>query len=303
MKKKAIAIAALACMCLMSGCNSDIEQELAGDVVTEETSDTASTGDGMSDNIKKPEDYVANLEYADNRIEISEYKKLYDTDIQALTTGEHSNIDFVNCYFRPIDEMEEVGIYNLEASTLGVEESIGYIKDLLKSEGCEDIDLEAELRDVRGQVGGIPGENEEWPAVYDIYDKLTEGYGFLIDSKEFYVQMWGFGYRQVSNGDITRYLGLDSLPSRDCFGSNTDDNIIETYAFKDAKDMEWELTAEVDKVKFVYTKLEYPDEEYMVNIYPCWYFSGKNKSNEEYLYMCVNALTGDVYYYSSHNKY
>ena len=56
------------------------------------------------------------------------------------------------------------------------------------------------------------------------------------------------------------------------------------------------LMFKVNKAELVYCICEYEEENQI--IYPCWQFEGINITNSQEMRVYVNALSGDVYYYS-----
>ena len=60
-----------------------------------------------------------------------------------------------------------------------------------------------------------------------------------------------------------------------------------------------QINVSVDSIELVYLGLCFNDSNPMETIYfPCWCFSGKNRAKDEKIALNVDALTGDVYYYT-----
>lgn len=213
------------------GCSSQIEEDIGG---------TESSGASV-DIEEKEEPVQINMDFAENRISISEYQNEYSDDINAIKKIDYGKLDFDDCEFVSIDGIETIGIYRLYSESIGAEESIDVIKKWLVNIGQDDIDLEKELRDASGQYEAGDGDYPyNYPAVLNYYPEFDSGTGFFINTKECYIQMGNAGIYSMSDGSITEFLNLDTLAAMDALGVN-EENIVDKGMVSEKGSDVWEL--------------------------------------------------------------
>lgn len=220
------------CIFLLAGCHSRIENDITGSAAPSAIS-SETKGDELAEFM---------IDFIPNRISLAEYQDQYESEIMEIKENSYDNISFQDCEMMPLGDIEEVGIYRLYSVDMGVDESIETIENWLKDIGCEDIDLEKELRDASGQYE----RNEDmeypydYPAVYDHYPEFESGRGFFANTNQCYIQMGNDGIYSMSDGSITAFLGLDTLAAMDALGIN-EENIVERGNTSEKSDEIWEL--------------------------------------------------------------
>lgn len=233
MKKEKIYLALGISLLLLTGCSSQIEQDITGleapSVVSMETGEDESA------------EFA--IDFVPDRISLIEYQGRYRSEIQEIKESSYDSLDFQDCEIMSLEGIEKVGVYRLYSVDMGVDESIEIIEDWLKEIGCEDIDMETELRDASGQYerkesGEYP---YNYPAVYEYYPEFDSGHGFFLNTNRCYIQMGSDGIYSMSDGSITDYLGLDSLAAMDALGVN-EETIVDSGNVSEKSDMVWELT-------------------------------------------------------------
>lgn len=242
------------CMIYLTGCSSQMEKDIAGveapAPVTVETSDSATvkspapaTGNSAvsTDNEKEP----FQIDFFPNRTNLTEYQSRYEDEtkrIKETKDGSFEKVEFEDCEFGSIQSVESVGIYRLYSEEMSAEESIETIQDWLKEIGCEEMDLETELRDASGQYERSSGQYPyDYPAVFDYYPAFDSGKGFFINTNQCYIQMGSDGIYSMSDGTITDFLNLDSLAAMDALGIN-EENIVDKGMVSQMGGGVWELT-------------------------------------------------------------
>lgn len=232
MRKKRLWIMLAICMLCVAGCDSEIEKELLGSESTE-----AQTSEAVEEDTLQ-----ITVDFASNRTNITEYQSSYQDEVREIKESSYGNISFSDCEFMALEGVQSVGVYRLYSEELGVDESIEIIENWLEEIGCEDIDVEKELRDASGQYESSSAEYPyDYPAVYDYYPEFASGHGFFINTNKCYIQMGTGGIYSMSDGTITSYLGLDSLAAMDALGVN-EETMIEKGRISDIGDNVWELT-------------------------------------------------------------
>lgn len=232
MKKIRISLLLGICVFLLAGCHSQIEDD-----ITDSEPSSAISSEAKEDELTE-----FKIDFIPNRISLAEYQNRYESEIIEVKESSYNNISFQDCEMMPLGDIEEVGIYRLYSVDMGVDESIEAIENWLKDIGCEDIDLEKELRDASGQYER--NEYKEYPydyqAVYDHYPEFESGRGFFINTNQCYIQMGNDGIYSMSDGSITAFLGLDTLAAMDALGINQE-NIVERGDTSKKSDEIWEL--------------------------------------------------------------
>lgn len=234
MKKTGLCMLFAALLVCVTGCNTQMEEDIAGD--NGYTTEAASTaGEAL---------LQYDVDFEENRIDIAAYQDTYMDDINAVKESTYDKLDFEACEFASIEGVETVGIYRLYSREIGAEESIEIIKDWLERIGCEDIELEKELRDASGQYERNDEQEYpyDYPAVYDHYPEFDSGSGFFINTNGCYIQMGDDGIYSMSDGSITAYLKTDSLAAMDALGVN-EENIVDQGSVSQKGDDVWELPA------------------------------------------------------------
>ena len=232
MKKEKIYLVLGVYMLLLTGCHSQIEKDIIGsDAPFVESSETA--GDELSE---------FTIDFIPNRISIAEYQSQYEEEIDAIKESSYDNISFQDCEIMPIEGIEKVGVYKLYSVNMGVDESIETIENWLKAIECENINLEAELRDATSQYERKESREYpyDYPAVYDYYPEFDSGRGFFLNTNRCYIQMGSDGIYSMSDGSITAFLGLDSLAAMDALGVN-EENVVDRGSIPEKSDAAWEL--------------------------------------------------------------
>lgn len=233
MKKTTRCLIAVLCLVSLTGCYSELEKDITGS----ESSDTGNVRSSETEEELPP----FTMEFAANRICLADYQEQYEEEIREIMETEYRNLNFQDCAVLPLGEVERVGVYRLCSGEMGAEESIADIKNWLSEIGCEDIDLERELRDASGQYEGSDGQYPyDYPAVYDYYPEFDSGHGFFINTNECYIQMGAEGIYSMSDGSITAYLKLNSLAAMDALGVNQQE-VIERGSVTEKGDEVWEL--------------------------------------------------------------
>lgn len=246
-----IVIHTIICMISLAGCSSQMEKDIAGlepsAPVTVETLDSATvkspapaTGNSAvsTDNEKEPFQIV----FFSNRTNLTEYQSRYEDEIKEVKEGNFEKVELVSCEFGSIQDVESVGIYRLYSKEMSADESIEIIKNWLQDIGCEEIDLETELRDASGQYERSNGQYPyDYPAVFDHYPAFDSGKGFFINTNQCYIQMGSDGIYSMSDGTITAFLHSDSLAAMDALGIN-EENIVEKGLVSQTGSDVWELT-------------------------------------------------------------
>lgn len=234
MKKTGLCMLFAALLVCVAGCNTQIEEDIGGDngYMTEAS---AAAGEVL---------LQYDVDFEENRINIAAYQDTYMDDINAIKESAYDKLDFEACEFASIEGVETVGIYRLYSREIGAEESIEIIKDWLERIGCEDIDLEKELRDASGKYKRNDEQEYpyDYPKVYDHYPKFDSGSGFFINTNRCYIQMGNDGIYSMSDGSITSYLKIDSLAAMDALGIN-EENIVDQGPVSQKGDDVWELPA------------------------------------------------------------
>lgn len=232
MRKTKICLVTGICMLLFTGCYAQIEKDITGSETPSAVSAEAE-GDELSE---------FTIDFIPNRISIADYQNRYEEEIREIKESSYDNISFQNCKVMTLEDIERVGIYRLYSVDMGTDESIETIENWLKEIGCDDIDLETELRDASGEYK----RNEDrkypydYPAVYDYYPEFDSGRGFFVNTNQCYIQMGSDGIYSMSDGSITAFLGLDSLAAMDALGVN-EENVVERGSTADKNDEVWEL--------------------------------------------------------------
>lgn len=231
MKKVKLCLIMAICIVYLVGCDSQIERDIAGLKDTTVISDTTE-GDEL---------IQYDFQFSENRINITEYQNRYENEIIEIKGSKFQNIIFQDCEIMPIEGIDTVGIYRLYSENMGVDETIEFIKGWLKNIGCDDIDLEKELRDATGQY---EGSNEEYPydypAVFDHYPDFDSGRGFFLNTNRCYIQMGSGGIYSMSDGSITAFLNLDGFAAMDALGINQE-NIVDKGMVSQLSDNVWDL--------------------------------------------------------------
>ncbi len=383
---------AVSCALCLAGCSSEIEEDIVGST-TEDVSANNSDTDVSNSEKDENNDFQLDIKLLSNRINISDYKSQFESDIAEVKSSEYKNIDLKDADILSLGDVEKVGIYQLCPKGMEADESIEIIKNWLADIGCSDMDLEKELRDAGAQYADERSDAEypyDYVAVYDYYPEFDSGEGFFINTNRCYIQMGNSGIYSMSDGSITEYLNSDKLAARDALGSNSE-IIVSSGKVSDMADEEWELVLgnvkigdaakvvtvrrvfcgvpfaysetgyrtfydyyiyedmktaymingdtvaaytgyseaeqleslieeqediltlkdavsymsdflasnlmfKVNKAELIYCICEYEEENQI--IYPCWQFEGINITNSQEMRVYVNALSGDVYYYS-----
>ncbi len=228
LKSSVVLVILLACI---TGCGTNIEEDIAG-------SDSSAT---EAATVTEDEALQYNDNFSENRINIAEYQKVYTEETDTVRDGAYDNLRFSDAEFASIDGVETVGIYRLYSGKLGAEESAEIVKNWLESIGCDDIDLERELRDASGQYeSGSEEYPYDYPAVFDYYPEFESGHGFFINTNQCYIQMGNDGIYSMSDGSITGLLNYDGLAAMDALGIN-EENIVDRGLVARKGDDEWEL--------------------------------------------------------------
>ena len=232
MKKIKICLVTGICVLGLTGCQSQIEKDITGsESLSVESSEIAEN--------ELPE---ITIDFMPNRISLSEYQSQYEEEVNEIKESSYDNISFQNSEIMPLHGVEKVGVYRLYSVDMGVDESIETIGNWLKEIGCEDINLETELRDASGQYERNEGRKYpyDYPAVYDYYPEFDSGRGFFVNNNQCYIQMGSDGIYSMSDGTITAFLGLDGLAAMDALGIN-EENIVEKGSTSEKSDEIWEL--------------------------------------------------------------
>lgn len=235
MNKIRIALITIISMICLAGCNSQIEMDIAGPDTPDSTNlNYPSETDDNNSNFQ--------IDFFPNRINITEYQNRYEDEIREVKEGSYDKVGLSGCEFLSIVGIETVGIYRLFSNDMGADESIEIIKDWLREIGCEDLDLETELRDASGQYERTAGEYPyDYPAVFDYYPVFDSGRGFFINTNRCYIQMGSSGIYSMSDGTITEFLNSGSLAAMDALGIN-EENIVEQGLLSQIGNDVWELT-------------------------------------------------------------
>ena len=235
---------AVSCALCLAGCSSEIEEDIVGST-TEDVSANNSDTDVSNSEKDENNDFQLDIELLSNRINISDYKSQFESDIAEVKSSEYKNIDLKDADILSLGDVEKVGIYQLCPKGMEADESIEIIKNWLADIGCSDLDLEKELRDAGAQYAD-ERTNAEYPydyvAVYDYYPEFDSGEGFFINTNRCYIQMGNSGIYSMSDGSITEYLNSDKLAARDALGSNSE-IIVSSGKVSDMADEEWELVS------------------------------------------------------------
>lgn len=233
MSKIEIFLITVICIICLAGCNSQIEEDIIG--VEDSSVNIEST-------IADSEIPQYNIDFAPNRINITEYQSRYEVEINEVKESDYNNMNLKDCEISSIEGVKTVGVYRSYSENMGVDESIEAIENRLKEIGCEDIELEAELRDASGQYERGNGQYPyDYPAVFDYYPEFDSGRGFFINTNKCYIQMGNDGIYSMSDGSITAFLNSDSLAAMDALGIN-EENIVDQGMVSRMGDAVWELT-------------------------------------------------------------
>ena len=234
MKKRTLSLIAAVCLLCLTGCGSQIEQDIAGSTASSET--------GMTE----LEPLQFSMDFAPGRTDISECRSQYESEIKALQESNYDNVSFQDCTFLPLGNVEKVGVYRGYYKGIGVDESIGIVKDWLNDIGCEDIDLETELRDVSGQYE--LDDSKEAPycyvSVFEHYPDFDSGGGFVINTNRCAIQMGSGGIYSMSDGSITEDLNTGKRAGGDAQGAFlglNNEKVIETGLVSEKNDEVWSL--------------------------------------------------------------
>ncbi|MDE6759703.1 MAG: hypothetical protein K2J90_03370 [Lachnospiraceae bacterium] len=231
MNRKKLYLMVVAGMLYLTGCQSQIEKDIIGSEST--TAEAIVTEDDKLSQFT--------IDFVRNRIDLAEYQNQYEDEVNEIKGNSYDNISVQNCEMMPLEGVKTVGIYRLYSNGMGVDESIEIIKNWLKEIGCEDIELEKELRDASGQYDSSDAEYPyDYPAVYDHYPEFHSGRGFFINTNKCYIQMGTDGIYSMSDGSITNFLNLDSLAAMDALGVNEED-IVDKGSVSLKGDTVWEL--------------------------------------------------------------
>ena len=176
------------------------------------------------------------------RTDIKGYDKTYPEEVKSVKNGTSKKVNFEKCDFADFPDTEEASVLRLYSDGISVDESIRVIKERLKKIGQGDLDLEKELRDDSGQLA--PDETKEtpyyYPSVYEHKEKLKSGKGFMVNTNRCHIQMGEDGIYSMSDGTITKYLGLNTLAEHDSIGMNQE-NIVEQGTFGEMSGKSYEL--------------------------------------------------------------
>lgn len=233
-----IVIYTIICMISLAGCSSQMEKDIAGwDSPAPVTVESAVSTDD--------ETLQFQIDFFPNRINLTEYQSRYEDEIKEIKETKENGYDKVslsNCEFESIHGAETVGIYRLYSEEMNADESIKTIKNWLQDIGCEEIDLEKELRDASGQYERSGAQYPyDYPAVFDYYPAFDSGKGFFINTNQCYIQMGSDGIYSMSDGTITDFLNLDSLAAMDALGINEESIVDKGLVSQTGGDI-WELT-------------------------------------------------------------
>ena len=169
------------CMIYLTGCSSQMEKDIAG---VEPPAPVTGNSAVSTDNEKEP----FQIDFFPNRTNLTEYQSRYEDEtkrIKETKDGSFEKVEFEDCGFGSIQGAESVGIYRLYSEEMSAEESIETIQDWLKEIGCEEMDLEKELRDASGQYERSSGQYPyDYPAVFDYYPAFDSGKGFFINTNQ-----------------------------------------------------------------------------------------------------------------------
>lgn len=195
---------------------------LVGCSIDEEISSTSHDNTIIDNTYSIQENKSFEIKMAQERMSIDEYKEQYKIDIEELISNNNYKIDFKECDIKPLTDFDKVGIYQLKTKFINADESIDIINKWLKTIGCDDLDIEKELRDASGQYESVEANYPyDYPSVYEHYPEFNTGSGFFINTNQCYIQMGNNGIYSMSDGSITHALSLDSLSAMDALGINS----------------------------------------------------------------------------------
>lgn len=243
MQKKIIQVFVLFLLtCSLCGCNGLKVEKNTDKSVNE------NNGTGEEKSVFSMDDYMG--KFSGDRVNIKEYKDLYDTEKEELNNNEIGKLSFETCDFGSIEEVDTVSVLKFSSKGISVDESWNIIKNWLQQIDLADIDMDKEVRDASGQFDRDEKKEYpyDYPGVMEHYSELETGNGFFINTDQCYLQMGENGIYSMSDGTITAYRKSGSLAAMDAFGADEED-IIKRGSLPEMKEEEWELLSGMVAVK------------------------------------------------------
>ena len=177
---------------------------------------------------------------------IQSCKNDYEAQVKKLAENTSSKIDFSNCEFKPIDKINSINLLGLTKRTKPSEdEVVEEFEKILKRYNLDNVlDIKRELRDASNQFPRIENPDDYpyfYPSVFENRGKFTDGgWGFFIDTHEFYLAYGINGYYSFSDGVMVDYSQSEKLAGPDAYGVWSGD-IVDSGPYSSMKDKTYKL--------------------------------------------------------------
>lgn len=214
---------------------------------TEKNSDLISSADTEKNSVSYDvEQYQDRL--ADNRINLLEYREMYDAETDTIKGSSFDNIHFETCEFKAYPDAEQVGLLTETAHGISTQDAWDTIEKWLEKIGKRDeVDMEKEVGTIyidmsEGEEGIDIGEGLSCPLLYNHMD-LETGAGAYLRRKDCSILFNGNGIAAMSDGKMSGYLnslGVDTTAGNDAYGNNSTD-VVKEGTLSEMGEESWQL--------------------------------------------------------------
>lgn len=185
---------------------------------------------------------------ADDRVNISEYEKVYSAEMDTVRVSDYDNIHFESCEFKAYPEAEQVGVLTEAAHGISTQEAWDTIETWLERIGkLDEVEMEKEVGTIyidisEGEEGLDLGEGFSCPLLYNHMD-LETGVGAYLRRKDCSILFNGNGIVAMSDGKMSGYLnslGMEATVGDDAYGSNSAD-VVKEGTLSEIGEESWQL--------------------------------------------------------------